>query len=824
MILVLLLGLTVLFGALSSTALAATAEAEGAQDQLPLDDFEIAVPDVVVVMIGAELTENELDTLIINLEKAHGVAWAASDLTSPVRPNVLIGFDPDVSESALRAVENVVEAHPKGGGLALAGRAVYDQALSNRIGTTLLIVVMLASAAVAILVGWLARAQHGLLVGASLVVAGWLSATLGGRAAGPFDGSIVSTAIPAVLAAIVISVFVSMRLLGWFADPVGEDLADMIRRSVTALAVELGLLFAGLVVAAVFLEMVGSTRSVVTVGLVGAITGTFLTLAIVAPGLAGLHGAGITAESHRGDGLNPLVPLQSMVQGWPNGRQFPILVLLAFGFFFGFLSLLALATTTVPALMGQDPVDADDTIAVAVQERLIDSGGDPTAAVLAVFPPGTDQLAKTPWFQRVSGIAAVGRVDTSVGRYLKGELVTLEGNPVGPLAEALDGDEAPRFALVVPIVGGRSAAGQGLVDAIVVNDASAKAELSGLPVDANRAADRDRSVVWLTMITLAVLAGVGVFILVGDLALAAMTTSLRLLDSMALVGLYHLVAGDVSGSELLVLVMTISLGLGLFELAFLRRLLLSNNGDGGETTVEQALSREGWAAVVGLGIVGIASVGLIGGGEGPLTRLGIVSFVAIAVEIVVGIWLLRPAIMGTRAITHLASQPVDRALRTLSGAGNLDELEHQRWAGIVAELLAAEFQFQADPGLANMETVFQADTPLFRKAVEHHQNLAGAGLRIIGRAPQLRTVQIVASSPQATVAVTVDHPVRQLVDQAGKIVGVRRAERRSVMLWLAPHDNGTHRIADSVELGAMPLGDADTVAPSFASVSRAIVE
>ncbi|MCP4222115.1 MAG: hypothetical protein GY773_02075, partial [Actinomycetia bacterium] len=229
MILVLLLGLTVLFGALSSTALAATAEAEGAQDQLPLDDFEIAVPDVVVVMIGAELTENELDTLIINLEKAHGVAWAASDLTSPVRPNVLIGFDPDVSESALRAVENVVEAHPKGGGLALAGRAVYDQALSNRIGTTLLIVVMLASAAVAILVGWLARAQHGLLVGASLVVAGWLSATLGGRAAGPLGGSVVCTASPAVLAAIVVSVFASMRLLGWFAAPVGEDLADMIR-------------------------------------------------------------------------------------------------------------------------------------------------------------------------------------------------------------------------------------------------------------------------------------------------------------------------------------------------------------------------------------------------------------------------------------------------------------------------------------------------------------------------------------------------------------------------------------------------------------------
>jgi hypothetical protein len=500
------------------------------------------------------------------------------------------------------------------------------------------------------------------------------------------------------------------------------------------------------------------------------------------------------------------------------------MVLLAFGFFFGFLSLLAVASTTVPALMDHRAADSDDPAALAVQERLIETGGDPTAAVLAVFPLGTDRQAKTAWLQRVSGLAGVGRVDSSAGRLVGGEAVPLEGSPVGPAAAMLDGDEAPRYALIVPTVSGRSTAGRDLADAIAVTNTALDAELSGVPVAASLAADRDRSVVWLTMIALAVVGGGAVFALVGDLVLALSTASLRLLGSMALVGLYHLLAGDVSGSELLILVMTAGLGVGLFDLAFVRRLAVDHSGDDTDAAIRRALSWEGSAGVVGLGVVAIASLGFIAGGAGAMTRLAIVSFVAIAIEIVIGLWLLRPALVGTRAIFHFASQPVDRALRTVSGAAGVDELEHQRWAAVVADLLVAEFHFQADPGSAKMEAVFEPDTPLYRKAVEHHQNLAEAGLRVIGRAPQLRAIRVVTASPLATITATVDHPVRQLVDGTGKIVGVRKAERRSMMLWLTPLTTGAHLISDSVELGAMPLGSEDAAPPTFASVSQAVIE
>jgi hypothetical protein len=78
-------------------------------------------------------------------------------------------------------------------------------------------------------------------------------------------------------------------------------------------------------------------------------------------------------------------------------------------------------------------------------------------------------------------------------------------------------------------------------------------------------------------------------------------------------------------------------------------------------------------------------------------------------------------------------------------------------------------------------------------------------LRIVGRSPQLRSIRVVSGRDPVTLAVTVDHPIRQLVDRNGKIVGVRKPERRSVMLWLTAVADGSFRIGDSVELGAMPL-------------------
>ena len=382
----------------------------------------------------------------------------------------------------------------------------------------------------------------------------------------------------------------------------------------------------------------------------------------------------------------------------------------------------------------------------------------------------------------------------------------------------------PASLSVVPTAPGRSEASRTLVDAIEETNVPGDADLSGVPVEAREAAERDRSVVWVTMIFLALAAGVAAFVLIGDLALAGIAAGLRLLDTMALVGLYHLVGGDVSGAELLTLVLTIWLGAGLFELGFLRRLLSDHQLQDSDELIELALVDEGWAAVTAMTVTAGAALSFVAGGTGALIRLGIVLVVATAIEIVVGLWLLRPALLGTRAVSHFATKPVEEALRSLTARGRVDEAEHARWVGVVAGLLSAEFTFQADPGVASMDTVFQADTPLFRKAVEHHQSLAAAGLRIIGRDPQLRSVRLVADGPQTTVAVAVDHPVRQLIDHSGKIVGVRKAERRSVMLWLAVQGDGSYRIADSVELGAVPLGADETPAPILSPTPQVAVE
>ena len=783
-----------------------------------------AIPDVVLQLPAGESFEADMEALLSDLNESIGVAWAAGDLTTEPVPNILVGLETGMSDVGLRAVEAVVADHARAETITIGGRAGADRALTDRIGRSVFVVVLLTAAAAAGMTAWLVRPHHGMLVGITVAISGWLGGSLGGAAAGPFDGSLVTSAVPAVLAALVVAICLSFRLLSWFAEPVGDDLADMIRQSVKALTLELVLFFAGLIVIDLFLEVVGPARSVATVALVGAATATFLTLAIVPPVLAGLHGAGIPTVPAEAKANHPSAMLRAVLESRPNGRDFPILVLLAFGFFFGFLALLALGTPTVPALLDQAALDGDDVPAPGFEERLLASGGDPTAATLAIFPLGTDQTAKSAWLQRVSQLPSVGRVDTSTGRYVGGQLTALEGNPVGAYGQAAEDDEAPRFALIVPTVTARSEGARQLLVAIEATNAPVNAELSGLPFDARLAAERDRSLVWVTLIALSLVAGVIVFVLVGDLALAGLTAGLRLLDSTALVGLYHLLANDVSGAELQLMVFTSGIGMGLFELGFLRRLLQGQSDVGGDDLIDSALNREGWAAAVALLVVGVGSLGFIGGGTAALTRLGVILAVGLTIEVVIGLWLLRPAVLGTRGISHFAARPVRQALRVLYGSGAVDEAERQRWALVVSDLLLTEFQFQADPGVANMDTVFEAGTPLFRKAVEHHQNLATAGLRIIGRSPELRTVRVVTAAPQVTVAVTVDHPIRQLVDQTGKIVGVRKAEQRSVMLWLSTQDGSSERIADSVELGAAPLGLPEAPVSAFPPVVPATLE
>jgi hypothetical protein len=253
-----------------------------------------------------------------------------------------------------------------------------------------------------------------------------------------------------------------------------------------------------------------------------------------------------------------------------------------------------------------------------------------------------------------------------------------------------------------------------------------------------------------------------------------------------------------------VVILVVALGMSLFELGFLRRLLLSHRVENTDELLERSLGREGRAAAIGLALVAIASVGMAFTSVGLVRRLAIVLVVGIVIELVIGGWLLRPGLLGSRAISHFAAQPVRSALRALAGGG-AGEGDGEAWIGVVDYLLHAEFSFQTDAGSADLDAVYMPATALHRQATEHQASLISAGLRIVGRSPQLRSIRVVSGRDPVTLAVTVDHPIRQLVDRNGKIVGVRKPERRSVMLWLTAVADGSFRIGDSVELGAMPL-------------------
>jgi len=757
------------------------------------------LPDVVISVPAGETAADDAARIVAELRRSPSIVWVADDQRSAEAPTLVVAFAEDSSAAGRRAVADAIAESELAPRITVSGRDVTDREILDRVGLGVFLAATLAALVMAICVSWMTGLVHGLMSGLTIAVSAWLAGTLGRSAAGTFDGSLVTTSIPAVLTAIVVSGYLVFRLLGWFGDPEGDDPADMIRRSVLDLATELLLLFAGMVVLVVFFELVGPGRSVATVALVGALTSALLTLAVVPAALAALHGSGaVFARGVRS--LGELFPI-------PNGRAFPVAVLAGFACFLVLLGLFSFRPTAQGEQLDERALE-EDSAAVAGTRELLSNGGDPTAAVFALFPLGTDQLAKVAWLERVSQLPAVERVDTPGGRYVGGAFSPADGL-IGPAEATVDDDEAPRYALVVPGVTSRSRGAIELVDEIRGTSAPVDPVLAGAAVDASLADERDRSQVWLTIVALAIVGGAAVFGLIGDLGTAGLAAALRLVGLAAVAGAYHLLTGSATGAEVQIALFVVSVGMGLFELGYLRRLLSSHRGEDTDSLLDDALVTEGAWAALALGLAAVGALGLLVPDLAITRRFGILLAVVIVIKVVIGMWLLRPAILGTRAIRHFASHPVRVALQALNGASVTSKAEHQAWVEVVSSLLWTEFDFQADPATASIDAVFVPDTPLHRQSVEHHLSLTDAGLRIIGRKPQLRALRVVNNAAPATVVVTVDHPVRQLIDRSDNVVGVRKAERRSVMLWLVIQDDGTYRIIDSVELGAVPLGMID---------------
>jgi hypothetical protein len=190
-----------------------------------------------------------------------------------------------------------------------------------------------------------------------------------------------------------------------------------------------------------------------------------------------------------------------------------------------------------------------------------------------------------------------------------------------------------------------------------------------------------------------------------------------------------------------------------------------------------------------------------------VASLAIVVVVVGSIELVAGLWLLRPALLGHRAAFHTAARPVRQVLHSGSEPRGAAGSEDPSWRRVVSDLIQSEFRLQARPGDAELDAVYVPDTPLYRKVETHNDNLAKVGLRVTGRSPRVRSVKAVSGRSTPTLAVTVDHPERRLVDGEGNVVGVRKSERRSEVLWLSAEADGSYRIAESVELGSVPLNE-----------------
>jgi hypothetical protein len=319
-------------------------------------------------------------------------------------------------------------------------------------------------------------------------------------------------------------------------------------------------------------------------------------------------------------------------------------------------------------------------------------------------------------------------------------------------------------------------------------------------VDAEAASGTGDRSLWIMVGALAALAGAVVFFLVGDPGLAVVVVAVRLLTSSASLGAYHLVAETPTASDLQVLLLVLSIGVSLFEVGLLKVILMNEDSQLG-SLVSAAMRSGGGQPVAGLLVVALVGVGLLTSNVDLVAAFGIALAVAAVIEVVLGIWLLRPVIIGEQTLRSVSPGVRGRWIMGRRGPSE-GEPVNPEWRRVVSGLLREEFRFQTEPDQADLGTVFVEDTPLYGELAQHNLRLRQNGLKIRGEGPTVVSVKAVNDGDPVTVAITVDHPSRQLLSAEGKLLGVRAAERRDGMLWLAQDPSGRYRIAEAVDMGS----------------------
>lgn len=789
------------------------------------------LPDLALLVDTSNGTGSTVEAVLVPaLAAVIGVSAVEVKPSSEGRVAILASLSPGVEgNEVLARVEAVVKETMAGTPVSLGGRVVADRDLLDRLNRSTVIAVVPVLLLLTLVLAASFGMKIGFATGGTISAATLLGGLIGAQMAGPFDGSLGTTALPAVLVACLVSTVLALRLLDWFKHPIGTDSADTIRRSVAHLASEAGLLVGGLILTSCTLAIAGPGRNQAMVVAVGAFFGVLVTFAVLPSMLVSL----------------PPVPDEDDYRlfrfNLPDGRDFPPAVLAGFAMFLVIMGLFALRVPTAELI--DEQALPQGSAAQRVSAELSQLGGDPTSSILATAPEGTTLSELDLWARDASTLPSVGWVATASGRFEQGTLSVDDSDPA-----RFQRDER-HLAVVTPSVTARSIAAQDLVALLATpQNLSEAPDLRGSPVDAADAGRESVSNLWLLVFSLAVAGALGVLVLVGDLKLALLVGALRVIGSAALLGVYHVITDTVSGSELQTVALVASIGVGLFELGFLRRLtqltraadpeslldsLIADDDDRLDDNradpISDVMRREGKAAMIGLAVAALCGLGFFASDLQVARRLGVALAVGLTIELLVGTWMLRPVLLGRRvsgtfgrrsgrvALDALGepvalelvgggvSESPEADVPSASAAADGDQLDPQ-WRRVVAGLLRAEFAFQTDPDRAELDTVFVADTPVFAELTEHNRRLRTAGFRVSGDGPRLLKVRAVNTGSPVTLAITVDHPERRLVDRDGRVLGVRRGERRDGMLWLVQDPSGRYRIVEAVDLGT---GDVD---------------
>ncbi len=193
--------------------------------------------------------------------------------------------------------------------------------------------------------------------------------------------------------------------------------------------------------------------------------------------------------------------------------------------------------------------------------------------------------------------------------------------------------------------------------------------------------------------------------------------------------------------------------------------------------VSAAMRSGGGQPAAGLAVVALAGVGLLASSVDLVAAFGIALAVAVIIELVLGIWLLRPVIIGEQTLRSRTPGGTGRSIMGRRGPSEGEPINPE-WRRIVSGLLREEFRFQTEPDEADLGTVFVEGTPLYGELSQHNLRLRQNGLKIRGEGPTVVSVKAVNDGDPVTVAITVDHPSRQLLAADGRLLGVRAAERQ----------------------------------------------